>query len=241
MAIGIVLAAGSGSRMNSKVAKQFLMLRGKEVLYYSLKTFQENDNISDIIIVSRTEDMEYCKHNIVDKYGFDKVRKICPGGRERYNSVYNGLCAVAEQTDDKGKEIVLIHDGARPFVTHRMINESISNAGSGNGCTVGVPVKDTIKIVRETEGELFGSETPDRDTLYQIQTPQTFRYELIREGYERMLQDIKHNITDDTMVVERYMGTACKIVRGSYENIKITTSEDLIIAEKIVEKNLEFF
>lgn len=241
MAIGIVLAAGSGSRMNSKVAKQFMMLKGKEVLYYSLKTFQENDNISDIIIVSRTEDMEYCRQNIVDKYGFDKVRKICAGGRERYNSVYNGLCIAGELTADGSEEIVLIHDGARPFVTHKMINESILNVGLKNGCTVGVPVKDTIKIVTETEGELFGSETPDRNTLYQIQTPQTFKYEHIRDGYERMFQNTTHNITDDTMVVEQYMGIACKIVMGSYENIKITTPEDLIIAEKIVEKNLEFF
>ncbi len=241
MAIGIVLAAGSGSRMNSKVAKQFMVLKGKEILYYSLKTFQDNDNISDVIIVSRTEDIEYCKINIVDKYGFDKVKKICAGGRERYNSVYNGLCAAGELTEDKSKEIVLIHDGARPFVTHKMINESILNATLKNGCTVGVPVKDTIKIVAEKEGELFGRETPDRNTLYQIQTPQTFKYEHIREAYERMFQDTKHNITDDTMVVEQYMGTACKIVTGSYENIKITTPEDLIIAEKIVEKNLKVF
>lgn len=241
MAIAIVLAGGSGSRMKSDVAKQFMMLNGKEILYYSLKTFQDNDNISAIILVARPEDMEYCKTNIVDKYGFTKVKKMCPGGKERYNSVYNGLCVVEELSNDVKNEIVLIHDGARPFVTLEMIDESVGNMILGSACTVGVPVKDTIKIVCEIDGELFGKETPDRNTLYQIQTPQTFRYELLRNGYEKMLQDTKHKITDDTMVVEQYMGMGCKVIMGSYENIKITTPEDLEFAEKIVEKNLEFF
>ncbi|MBP3621363.1 MAG: 2-C-methyl-D-erythritol 4-phosphate cytidylyltransferase [Lachnospiraceae bacterium] len=241
MAIAIVLAGGSGSRMNSDVAKQFLMLQGKEILYYSLKTFQENENISDIILVARTEDMEYCKSNIVEKYGFHKVKRICAGGKERYNSVYNGLCLVEELSKDIKNEVVMIHDGARPFVTNSMIDESIGNMKFGSACTVGVPVKDTIKIVFEIYGEIYSKETPDRNTLYQIQTPQTFRYELIRSGYERMFQDTKYNITDDTMIVEQYMGMGCKIIMGSYENIKITTPEDLEFAEKIVEKNLENF
>ena len=241
MAIAIVLAGGSGSRMKSDVAKQFMMLNGKEILYYSLKTFQDNDNISDIILVARSEDMEYCKANIVEKYGFTKVKKICPGGKERYNSVYNGLYVVEELSNDVKNEIVLIHDGARPFVTREMIDDSVGNMILGSACTVGVPVKDTIKIVCEINGELFGKETPDRNTLYQIQTPQTFRYELLRMGYEKMLQDTNHNITDDTMVVEQYMGHGCKVIMGSYENIKITTPEDIEIAEKIVEKNLKNF
>lgn len=238
MAIAIVLSGGSGSRMNSDVAKQYMLLKGKEILYYSLKTFQDNNNISDIILVARSEDIELCKVNIVDKYGFTKVRKICSGGKERYNSVYNGLCVVEELSDDVKNEIVLIHDGARPFVTHEMIDESIGNMILGSACTVGVPVKDTIKIVCEINGELFGKETPNRNTLYQIQTPQTFRYELIRMSYERMLGDENHNITDDTMIVEQYGGMGCKIIMGSYENLKITTPEDLEFAEKIVEKNL---
>lgn len=241
MAIGIVLAGGSGSRMKSDVAKQFMLLNGKEILYYSLKTFQDSDKISDIILVARPEDMEYCKSNIVEKYGFTKVKKICPGGKERYNSVYNGLCLVEEMSKDIKNEVVLIHDGARPFVTHEMIDKSVENMIFGSACTVGVPVKDTIKIVCEIHGELFGKETPDRNTLYQIQTPQTFRYELIRMAYERMLGDVNHNITDDTMIVELYGGMGCKVIMGSYENLKITTPEDLIFAEKIVEKNLQNF
>ncbi len=241
MAIAIVLAGGSGSRMNSEVAKQYLLLKGKEILYYSLKTFQDNKNISDIILVARPEDIDYCRYNIVEKYGFEKIRKICAGGKERYNSVYNGLCLVEELSKDIEHEVVLIHDGARPFVTHEMIDRSVSNMEFGSACTVGVPVKDTIKIVFEKDGEMFGKETPDRNTLYQIQTPQTFKYELIRLAYEKMLSDKNHNITDDTMIVELYGGMGCKVIMGSYENLKITTPEDLIFAEKIVEKNLENF
>lgn len=238
MAIAIVLAGGSGSRMNSDVAKQYIMLKGKEILYYSLKTFQDSDCISDIILVARPEDMEYCKSNIVEKYGITKVSKICSGGKERYNSVYNGLCCVEELSKDIEHEVVLVHDGARPFITQEMIKSSVDNMIFGSACTVGVPVKDTIKVVWEFNGELFGKETPDRNTLYQIQTPQTFRYKLIRMAYERMLSDENHNITDDTMIVEQYAGMGCKIILGSYENIKITTPEDLEFAEKIVEKNL---
>ena len=238
MAIAIVLSGGSGSRMNSDVAKQYMLLKDKEILYYSLKTFQDSDKISHIILVARPEDIEYCKTNIVEKYEFTKVKKICAGGKERYNSVYNGLCIVEELSDDVKNEIVLIHDGARPFVTHEMIDKSVEKMILGSACTLGVPVKDTIKIVCEIHGELFGKETPDRKTLYQIQTPQTFRYELIRKSYERMLGDVNHNITDDTMIVEQYGGMGCGIIMGSYTNIKITTPEDLDFAEKIVEKFL---
>lgn len=238
MAIAIVLSGGSGSRMNSDVAKQYMLLKDKEILYYSLKTFQDSDKISHIILVARPEDIDYCKTNIVEKYQFTKVKKICAGGKERYNSVYNGLCIVEELSDDVKNEIVLIHDGARPFVTHEMIDKSVENMILGSACTLGVPVKDTIKIVCEIHGELFGKDTPDRNTLYQIQTPQTFRYELIRKSYERMLGDVNHNITDDTMIVEQYGGMGCGIIMGSYTNIKITTPEDLDFAEKIVEKFL---
>ncbi len=241
MAIAIVLAGGSGSRMNSDVAKQYMLLKDKELLYYSLKTFQDSDKISHIILVTRLEDIDYCRTNIVEKYGLTKVKKICIGGKERYNSVYNGLCLVEELSENVKNEIVLIHDGARPFVTHEMIDESVENMILGSACTVAVPVKDTIKIVCEIKGELFGKETPDRNTLYQIQTPQTFRYELIRMSYERMFDGENHNITDDTMIVEQYGGMGCKIIMGSYENIKITTPEDLEFAEKIVEKNLKNF
>lgn len=224
MAVAIVLAAGSGKRMNSDTAKQFLKIRDKEVLYYSLYTFQHNPHISEIILVTREEDIEYCQKNIVDEYGFTKVGKIISGGKERYDSVYKGLCCVNSDRED----IVMIHDGARPFVSDDMINESLDAVKEYGACTVAVPVKDTIKIVDEN---LFGIETPNRNNLYQIQTPQTFDYKLLVSAYEEMKKDENHNITDDTMLVELYKGVKSKMVSGAYENLKITTPEDLKIAE----------
>lgn len=242
MAVAIVLAGGSGSRMNSDVAKQYMLIHGKEVIFYSLSTFQKNEHITDIVLVARNEDLEYCRNEIVNKYGFDKVRRIVPGGKERYASVYQGLLAVgdifradANSSDIGNNNVVLIHDGARPFVTNEMINSSIECAGETGACTVGVPVKDTIKIVDEN---MNGVETPDRKFLYQIQTPQTFKYKLIMDAYEKMYleqnaADIckKAIITDDTMLVEMYSGIKSKVILGSYENIKITTPEDINIAE----------
>lgn len=232
MALAIVLAAGKGSRMKSEVAKQYIELKGKEVLYYSLKRFQDNDNIDAIILVTRDEDIEYCQNEIVNKYGFTKVIKICTGGKERYNSVYEGLKNIKEIIG-YNKDIVMIHDGARPFVTDDMINDSIKAAMEFGACTVAMPVKDTIKIVDENK---FGLETPDRRFLYQVQTPQTFKFDVLFEAYNEMLKEENYNITDDTMLVEQYKGVRSKMVEGAYENIKITTPDDIEIAEKLVEK-----
>ncbi len=229
MISAIVLAGGSGNRMNSDIAKQYLKIKDKEVLYYSLQIFQENDDIDEIILVTRESDIEYCKENIIDRYNLDKVKKIISGGSERYNSVYNGICEACG-------DIVMIHDGARPFATHKMIKDSLEAVRKYRSCTVGVPVKDTIKIVDEN---CMGIETPDRDFLYQVQTPQTFQKNLIIEAYNKMFDAQNHKITDDTMLVEQYCGVPSKMVPGAYENIKITTPEDLEIAEKFVEKNLE--
>lgn len=251
MAVAIVLAGGSGSRMNSDVAKQYMLIHGKEVIFFSLSTFQKNEHITDIVLVARNEDLEYCRNEIVNKYGFDKVRRIVSGGKERYASVYQGLLAVGDifRTDANqacvcGEQIVLIHDGARPFVTNEMINSSIACAGETGACTVGVPVKDTIKIVDEN---MNGIETPDRKFLYQIQTPQTFKYKLIMDAYQKMCMEQnaartceKTVITDDTMLVEMYSGIKSKVILGSYENIKITTPEDINIAEIFSENFWKF-
>ncbi|MGN0435759.1 MAG: 2-C-methyl-D-erythritol 4-phosphate cytidylyltransferase [Wujia sp.] len=233
MLTAIILAGGRGSRMNSDVAKQYIKIANREILYYSMNTFQKCELVDSIVLVTRDTDIDFCKTEIVERYGFDKVVAICRGGQERYNSVCNGINCLGE--DYRG--LVMIHDGARPFVTERMIADSVAAASKYGACTVGMPVKDTIKLVNE---EGFGIETPDRNKLYMIQTPQTFKYEIIREAYDRFRQDENkeehHNITDDTMLVEQYVGVASKLVKGSYNNIKITTSEDIEIAEKILEK-----
>lgn len=219
----IVLAAGQGKRMNSKIQKQFLLLQDKPVLYYSLHCFQESD-VNRIVLVTGESEIEYCHKEIVIKYGFDKVSDIVAGGAERYDSVEHGLNCI-----EYG--IVLIHDGARPFVTQEMIQRSVATAKKEGACTVGVPVKDTIKIVDENG---YGIDTPARKMLWQIQTPQTFQVPLIKEAYYRMRQSENGNITDDTMLVERYCGTKVKVIEGDYRNIKITTPEDMILAESFL-------
>ncbi len=225
----IVLAAGQGKRMGTSVQKQYLLIEDKPVLYYSLKCF-EDSVIDDVILVVGRDEIEYCKNNIVDMYNLKKVSKIIAGGKERYNSVYNGLRAT------KDTDYVMIHDGARPFINTDIVNRSIEAVMEYGACTVGMPVKDTIKIVDE---DSFGKDTPNRKYVWQIQTPQSFRYELILDAYTKMLSANDDDITDDTMVVERYKANKIKVIEGDYTNIKITTIEDLKIAEKFLKKDID--
>ncbi|MDD6328779.1 MAG: 2-C-methyl-D-erythritol 4-phosphate cytidylyltransferase [Eubacteriales bacterium] len=238
MAVAIVLAAGSGSRMQSRVAKQYMKLHNKEVLFYSLDAFNRHPMIDAIVVVARESEIDFCQKEIVSHYGFEKVVSVCAGGMERYLSVYNGLKVLASHTDN---EIVIVHDGARPFVTANMIDDVIVAAKEYGACAVGVPAKDTIKIVDEAS---FGIDTPDRNFVYQIQTPQAFSFDVLMDAYEAMFateNDGKYKITDDTMLVEQYKGVRSKIVLGSFENIKITTPEDMEIAEIFAKKIFEKF
>ena len=217
----IVLAAGAGKRMNTKVHKQYLEVAGKPVLYYTLKAFEESA-VSDIVLVTGAGEEDYCQKQIIKKYGFEKVKAIVTGGKERYHSVYQGLLAA------EGADYVLIHDGARPLVDSAIIQRSMDAVLKYQACVVGMPVKDTIKIVNE---EQFAKETPDRNKLWQVQTPQTFSYILVKEAYQKMLEQEDTAITDDAMVVERMTSVPVKLIEGSYRNIKITTPEDLLVAE----------
>lgn len=225
-ATAIVLAAGSGKRMNSKVHKQYLLIDEKPVLYYSLKAF-EDSRVDDIVLVVGAGEIEYCKKEIIGQYGFQKVKAIVEGGKERYHSVYEGL-KVAGETD-----YVLIHDGARPFLTQEIIERTLASVVEYQACVVGMPVKDTVKIV---DSGVFAKETPDRCTVWQVQTPQAFSYKLVYDAYTRMLQNEEAGITDDAMVVERMTDFKVKLIEGSYRNIKITTPEDLLIAEAYLKK-----
>ncbi len=216
----IVLAAGSGKRMNSKVHKQYLIIQDRPVLYYSLKAF-EDSAVDEIVLVVGKGEEEFCRKEIVDKYGISKVKAIVEGGKERYHSVFEGL----KQTSDA--DYVLIHDGARPFVNQDIIRRCMQEVQKYQACVVGMPVKDTIKIADE---EGYAKQTPDRKNVWMIQTPQTFSYALIYEAYEEMLKTEDTAITDDAMVLERIKGKKSKLIEGSYRNIKITTPEDLLIA-----------
>ncbi|UPA30493.1 2-C-methyl-D-erythritol 4-phosphate cytidylyltransferase [Terrisporobacter glycolicus] len=222
----IIVSAGRGSRMKADINKQFLKIRGKEVIAHTIDKFYENKNIGEIIIVVREDEEEFFQGNIINKYGYKNI-KVALGGKERQDSVYNGLKKVDEKC-----EIVLIHDGARPFVTNEIIEKSINCAKEYNSAIVGVPVKDTIKIVNENNEV---SDTPNRSTLWSIQTPQVFDYSLIIRAHEKAKYD-KYYGTDDSMLIE-YLGQNVKVVEGCYNNIKITTPEDLKIAEEILKEN----
>lgn len=218
----IVLAAGQGKRMHSKVQKQFLEIQGYPVLYYSLRCFQESPLIQDIILVTGEDALSYCKEEIVKKYGFTKVSNVIAGGKERYDSVYAGLCAC------KDCRYVLIHDGARPFITEEIIERGLEKVKETGACVVGMPSKDTIKL---SDAEGYVKETPDRKCVWTIQTPQIFSYALIREAHDSIRKKDMSKITDDAMVIEQETGVKVALAEGSYQNIKITTPEDLYIAE----------
>ncbi len=222
----IILAAGKGTRMNSTVHKQFLELDGYPLLYYTLQAFEQSI-VDDIILVTGEDETAYCRTEIVERYRFRKVKKIIHGGTERYLSVYQGLCAA----DDS--DIVLIHDGARPFVTDAIIERTIQAAIQYGSGIAAMPAKDTVKIVDE---EYFSVRTPARDRVWMMQTPQTFRYTQIRQAYEKVLECQSQNITDDAMVLELASHESVKIVEGSYYNMKVTTPEDLLIASAFVKK-----
>ena len=221
----IVLAAGQGKRMNSSVQKQFLILKGKPLLYYSLDCFQKSKEIEDIILVTGKECIDFCKQEIIELYGFTKVSKVVAGGKERYDSVYAGLCACEDS------DYVFIHDGARPFVTEEIISRVKAAALEFQACIAGMPSKDTVKIADSNQ---MVKETPNRSTVWNIQTPQAFSYALIKEAHEIARTKNMETITDDAMVVETMTGKKVKLVNSSYENIKITTPEDMKIAESFV-------
>lgn len=226
----IVLSAGQGKRMGTTIQKQYIQLDGKEIICHTLETFQNSSIIDDIILVVGKGQEKYCQKEIIEKYHFTKVQKIVEGGAERYHSVLNGLREISHQG------YVFIHDGARPFVSKKMIQRAYDVVCQYGACVVGMPVKDTVKIADE---ETFISETPERSFVWQVQTPQVFQTVMIKEAYEKMLQSDYTKATDDAMVVEKMLGKKVKLVEGSYENIKITTPEDLDIAKVFLKRKCD--
>lgn len=233
----IVLAAGSGKRMNSAVAKQYLMLKDKPVIWYALQAFEQSTVIDRVILVVGAGEIESCEENIVKEYGFTKVVAVIEGGAERYLSVWEALKWLKEQVPAEENEYIFIHDGARPFVNEKIIADTFEAAKEYGACVAAMPVKDTIKIADE---DGFARETPNRKTVWAVQTPQVFKGSMITEAYGelvRRLDELKEKgieITDDAMVVETVTGKKVKLVQASYENIKITTPEDMKIAESLI-------
>lgn len=230
----VVLAAGAGKRMQSDIKKQFLQIKDKPVIWYSLHAFQESF-VDEIVLVTSKEDASYCREEIVNKYNFTKVTKIVSGGKERYHSVSEGIKALSSC------DYVFIHDGARPMLTGEILDRAYECVQECKACVVGMPVKDTIKIANK---DGYIEQTPDRNLVWMIQTPQVFSYPLIKDAYEKLIlqeEELKKqgiNITDDAMVVETLMEYSVKLIEGSYENIKITTPEDLKIAENFLSKKI---
>lgn len=223
--VAIVLSAGKGTRMGAEVAKQYLLVNDKPVLYYTLQAFEQSEVDEVVLVVSRGEE-EYVTSNIVKKYGFQKVSKVIAGGKERYDSVYSGLQEIKEAS------YVLIHDGARPCLTVDLLSRLIREVKVKEACVAAVPVKDTIKVVNSSE-EIV--DTPLRDTLRMVQTPQAFSYPLIKRAYDLIMEQEHSFITDDAMVVEHVMSKRVYSVYGEYTNIKITTPEDLSIMRSFLE------
>lgn len=221
----VIVAAGSGSRMKRDINKQFIKLDGKEIIAYTIEKFYKSEDIDDIVIVIKENEEKYFIENIINKYGFDNI-KLAYGGKERQDSVYNGIKKL-----NSNCEIVLIHDGARPFVNEDIIKNSIEEAKENNAVVVGVPVKDTIKVV-DSDGNIV--DTPNRSLLWSVQTPQSFKYEIITKAYEYAYSNDYYG-TDDAMLVE-HIGYNVKMIQGSYDNIKITTEEDLHFGIQILNK-----
>lgn len=232
----IVLSAGSGKRMKSDTAKQYMMLGGKPVIWYALDAVEQSEVIDDCILVTGTADMELVRNEIVKKYGFSKVDSIVAGGPERYLSVMNAL-RVIESGDMKIPNrdgYLFIHDGARPFLTEEILLRLADCVEEYHACVAAVPAKDTIKIADDRG---FALQTPDRRAVWSVQTPQAFDTGLVLEAYERLgsrlqrMQEQGIAITDDAGVIELFTDYRVKMVEGSYRNIKITTPEDMLVAE----------
>ncbi len=222
----LIPAAGMGRRMGKAVAKQFLPLGDKPMLAHTLLTFQRATEVDEIIPILSKEDMESCLRDVIEQYHITKVKTLVVGGKERQDSVLNGL-----QKIDQDAVVVLVHDGVRPFVTLDMIRECVDLAKKGMCAVVGVPLKDTVK---EVDDKHMVRHTLERNRLWAIQTPQAFPVKILKHAYE---ESYKHNAwgTDDAMLVER-AGGKVHVIMGSYENIKITTPEDLILAEEILKR-----
>lgn len=224
----IIPAAGLGRRMNASISKQYLQLNGKPILAYTLDAFENCPLIDEIILVINPDELELCEEQVIGSYPYTKV-KLVAGGNTRQESVYAGLKAANPQT-----RIVLIHDGARPLIREPVIRRSIEETIKHRATVVGVPAKNTIKVINK---DGFVEHTPDRNYLVEIQTPQTFAYDLIKEAHQKAC-DSGVVGTDDAFLVE-WLKIPVKIVVGDYTNIKITTPEDLTIAESIIRKMAE--
>ena len=218
--VAIVLSAGQGKRMGTSIQKQYIELCGKPIICYCLEAFEKSEIIDDVIMVAGAGQEDYVTEEIVNKYHFGKVRAVIPGGKERYDSVWNGLKAIRDgMAGEEAKEgYVYIHDGARPFVDEQIIKRGYACVKANRACVAGVPSKDTVKIVDENQ---FAVNTPVRKYVWIVQTPQVFETELITQAYKNLMEHDRENVTDDAMVVEQEMQIPVKLYEGSTVTLRL--------------------
>lgn len=219
----IVAGAGSGKRMRSATVKTFLAVAGLPVVVHTLRAIAACHEVTDLVLVVREED-ESLLSEYIKRHGILRVSRIVPGGRERQDSVYNAMKTLESDTD-----VVVVHDAVRPFAPPELFRQVIDAALSGTAAIAAVPLKDTIKTVGK-DGWVHS--TPERTSLMAVQTPQAFPYAVLRDAYEQAMKEGFYS-TDDSALVE-HIGQPVRVIQGSYENIKITTPEDLILAEYIL-------
>ncbi len=222
----IIVAGGSGLRMNTPIRKQYLPLAGRPVLCHTLSRFSACDAVDGIYLVTPEADFDFCRREVLAPLHLRFPVYLVAGGAERQDSVYNGLCAAGE-TAKNG--LVAIHDGVRPFVTAEEIGTCIAEAERTGACLLGIPAADTLKQVRSGRVET----TLDRSRIWLAQTPQTFRYDLIRQAHENA-RKAGISGTDDAALVE-YLGHPVTMLPGSRFNIKLTTPEDLRLAAALMD------
>jgi len=220
--VAIIPAAGSGIRMETKRAKQFLSLEGKPILALALEPFQECTGVAAVILVVPQDDVEYCQKEIVERFGLTKVEKIVPGGKRRQDSVRLGL----EATEGK-YDLVLIHDGVRPLIEKKVIERVIEEAMTHRAVITALPAKETVKEVNDLRHVV---KTYERERVWMVQTPQAFRYTDILRAHHKALEEGWEEATDDALLVEK-SGVTVKVVEGSEKNIKVTTPHDLELAQ----------
>jgi 2-C-methyl-D-erythritol 4-phosphate cytidylyltransferase len=220
--IAIVPAAGFGTRFGAGTNKPFHPLLGKPLIVWSLELLETIDEVKEVIPVLKEQDMDR-GIEVFERYGLSKIRRIAPGGKERQDSVYHGLSLLKGKADK-----VLIHDGARPIIDGGTVRMTMKSFTGFDGVVVGVPVKDTIKEVQDD----IVKRTLRRDTIWAIQTPQLFLYSTLMKAYEKAFEEGFYS-TDDSALVERNGGKV-RVVMGSYANIKVTTPEDVPMAELLL-------
>lgn len=228
----IVLSGGQGKRMGSNIAKQYLELNGKPIIWYSMAAMQKSEFIDDIVLVIRPEDETLVMNEVLNDNSFIKPVRIAYAGNERYESVWNGLKLIFDDSAPK-PDYVFIHDGARPFVSEEIIKRNYEGVIEHGACVSAVKSKDTVKIVDE-DGCIIS--TPDRNTVWNMQTPQSFEAQLIYSAYKKAIESKKTYFTDDAMMVEEFTDKSVFVALGDYRNIKITTPDDLLSAENFFNK-----